>query len=60
MVCLSCGEIIEFSNPKIEEEQERSAKAHEFTIVHHNHTLFGYCTKCAASGVPHAKRSAKK
>ena len=58
MVCLSCGEIIEFSNPRIEEEQERSAKAHEFKIVHHNHTLFGYCTKCAQGGAMAGRRKA--
>lgn len=59
MVCLSCGEIIEFSNPRIEDEQERSAKDHQFTIVHHNHTLFGYCTKCAQGSVAQGKRAAR-
>jgi len=58
MVCLSCGEIIEFSNPRIEEEQERSAKAHEFKIVYHNHTLFGTCTKCAQGGGTAGRRKA--
>ena len=54
MICLGCQEIIEFSNPRIEQEQERSARAHQFTVVHHHHTLFGYCLKCERSG----KRSA--
>lgn len=58
MVCLGCQEIIEFSNPRIEEEQERSAKSHEFTVVHHHHTLFGYCLKCGKSGAKGGKRSA--
>ena len=58
MVCLGCQEIIEFSNPRIEEEQERSARAHQFTIVHHHHTLFGYCLKCGRDASRGGKRSA--
>lgn len=52
MVCLSCQNVIEFSNPRIEEEQARSARSHAFTLVHHHHTLFGYCRKCAPSALP--------
>lgn len=59
MVCLRCGEIIEFANPRIEEEQERSARDHQFTIVHHHHTLFGYCTKCAQGAALPGKRAAR-
>ena len=50
MVCLGCQEIIEFANPRIEAEQERSAEAHQFRIVNHHHTLFGYCLKCDRGG----------
>jgi len=25
--------------------------------VHHNHTLFGYCTKCAQGGAVQGKRT---
>lgn len=57
MVCLGCQEIIEFSNPRVEIEQERSARAHQFTIVHHHHTLFGYCLKCGQGGARAGKRS---
>ena len=58
MVCLGCRGILEFSNPRIEEEQDRSAKAHQFSIVHHHHTLFGYCLKCGRYASRGGKRSA--
>jgi Fur family ferric uptake transcriptional regulator len=50
MVCLGCQEVLEFANPRIEAEQERSARAHQFRIVNHHHTLFGYCLKCDRGG----------
>jgi Fur family ferric uptake transcriptional regulator len=57
MVCLGCQEILEFSNPRIEEEQEKSARAHQFTIVSHHHTLFGYCLKCRKDGARGGRRA---
>lgn len=46
MVCVSCGRIIEFENEAIEREQQASAARHQFAILYHNHTLFGYCRGC--------------
>lgn len=47
MVCISCGLILEFENPRIEREQEASARKAGFTVYHHSHTLFGACRACA-------------
>lgn len=47
MVCVRCGKIVEFESPRIEEEQAREARKHEFEIFHHSHTLFGHCRNCA-------------
>lgn len=52
MVCLRCGRIVEFENPRIEEEQARSARAHGFTVVSHSHTLFGTCRACGPAAAP--------
>ncbi len=56
MVCLGCQDILEFSNSRIEQEQARSASARRFTIVHHQHTLFGYCVKCSPRVMKKEKR----
>jgi Fur family transcriptional regulator, ferric uptake regulator len=46
MVCLGCRGVIEFSSRRIEAEQDRVARSHRFKVVHHSHTLFGYCRSC--------------
>jgi Fur family ferric uptake transcriptional regulator len=46
MVCVSCGRIIEFESEAIEREQAVEAARHGFAVLHHNHTLFGYCRTC--------------
>ncbi|TET20500.1 MAG: transcriptional repressor [Candidatus Cloacimonadota bacterium] len=48
MICLGCGEIIEFGNKKIEAMQEEVAKRHKFVPVSHTLQLYGYCAKCMA------------
>ena len=46
LVCLSCGELIEFQSAEVEQIQDRVASAHDFDIVSHTHKLFGYCGRC--------------
>lgn len=46
MVCLSCGRIIEFESEAIEREQQLAAARQGFAVLHHSHTLFGYCRAC--------------
>jgi len=48
LVCLSCGQLIEFHSPDIEKLQGRVAGAHDFDVVSHTHKLFGYCGQCRA------------
>lgn len=45
MVCLSCGDIIEFHNEQIEETQILIAEGFGFQITKHRHILYGYCNK---------------
>jgi Fur family ferric uptake transcriptional regulator len=58
MVCLGCGRILEFKCPRIEEEQEKAARSHGFRILHHSHTLFGYCRSCPGMA-PRALKTAQ-
>jgi Fur family transcriptional regulator, ferric uptake regulator len=48
LVCLSCGQLIEFQSPEIERLQDRVAESHDFDVVSHTHKLFGYCSRCRA------------
>lgn len=46
LVCIECGAIIEFSEPRIEKLQEQVAARHDFKIKSHRHELYGLCSKC--------------
>ncbi len=49
LVCLSCGSIVEFENPDIEEIQERTAERYQFKITSHRLELYGRCAECGDS-----------
>lgn len=46
LVCLACGEVIEFRDPVIEETIEQVAHRHRFSLAGHRLILSGYCHKC--------------
>lgn len=46
LICLHCGSITEFENPKIEKLQERIADEFGFNTVTHKMELYGYCRLC--------------
>ena len=46
LVCLACGELIEFHSEEIERIQDAIAGSHDFDVVSHTHKLFGYCARC--------------
>lgn len=46
LICLHCGSITEFENPKIERLQERIAGEFGFLTISHKMELYGYCDKC--------------
>ena len=48
LLCLKCGNIIEFENPDIEKIQERIAKKHRFNIASHRLELYGKCSECSS------------
>lgn len=47
MVCVECGDVTEFVDPRIEAQQEKVAMDHGFTIHDHALTLYGKCQSCA-------------
>ena len=43
IICLDCGEILEFQNPKIETLQDQIAKEFSFDLIGHRHVIHGRC-----------------
>jgi len=49
LICLGCGEIVEFESELIEQEQLQVAAAHGYRLTNHRHHLYGYCSACRTS-----------
>ncbi len=48
LICVDCGDIVEFEEPRIEELQETVAKQYGFALRSHKHELYGICPSCQA------------
>jgi len=46
LICVSCGKIVEFEEPRIEALQDEIASRHGFEIVSHKHEMYGTCPEC--------------
>ncbi len=46
LICISCGEIVEFEDKKIEKKQEKIAASHGYVLTGHIMQLYGHCLKC--------------
>jgi len=50
MVCISCGNIVEFYDPVIEKRQEEAARERGFELTDHSLILYGRCSDCQQKG----------
>lgn len=46
LICLGCGTITEFEEPRIEKLQDAVAARHGFRVESHRHELYGTCAAC--------------
>ncbi|MCC6558696.1 MAG: transcriptional repressor [Polyangiaceae bacterium] len=46
LICLTCGKIIEFEEPRIEALQAEIAARHGFEVSSHKHEMYGECAEC--------------
>jgi len=46
LICTDCGDIIEFFDETIEEQQEKIAKKFNFKMTDHTMKIVGLCEKC--------------
>ena len=58
LICSACGDIIEFSSPEIERQQEVIAEELGFVIQGHRHQIYGLCKRCAARAAEASRRQA--
>jgi Fur family ferric uptake transcriptional regulator len=56
LICVECGTIVEFEEPKIEELQEAIADKYGYVLRSHKHEMYGVCPSCQAK----AGRTSKK
>jgi Fur family ferric uptake transcriptional regulator len=47
LICVVCGKIVEFEDPRIEELQVEVAGVHGFSIERHRLELYGCCQDCS-------------
>lgn len=52
MICVKCGDALEFVSPAIERLQARLAKGRKFEVRWHRHEIFGFCARCAGPKKP--------
>jgi len=58
MICLECGEIFEFFNPRLESLQEKLAEENNFKIYRHRLELYGACKDTKACESRKRKKAA--
>ncbi len=46
LMCVQCGEIIEFQEPRWERLQEEVVKRYGYQLLTHTHKLYGLCSQC--------------
>ena len=48
IICLDCGKVVEFCDPRIEQIQSMMGDLLQFEIKHHSLNLYGNCAKLKA------------
>ena len=52
LICLRCGQIVEFKEPGIDALQKSVCEAHQFKPVRFRNEIIGYCAECQAELEP--------
>ena len=50
LVCTTCGSVIEFNDPKLEQRQREICERKKFTPTFHNLQILGVCDSCRRKG----------
>ena len=57
LMCVQCGEIIEFQEPRVERIQDEVVKRFGYQLLSHTHKLYGLCRACQRTARPRAPKS---
>ena len=55
LICLDCGEILEFCDPRLQEIQETVADLYGFEVARHALTIYGHCRREACPNKKEAR-----
>lgn len=58
LICLDCGELFEFCDPRVQSIQEMVADIYQFDIHHHSLNFYGHCCRFNCPNRPAASRNA--
>jgi len=47
LICMSCGEIVEFEDSSLVQQLAKIASEHSFSLDNHSLYLYGHCQNCA-------------
>ena len=50
LICLDCGRVFEFCDPRIQEIQNSAEESMDMMITHHSLTFYGKCKKLSENG----------
>ncbi len=59
LICLDCGELFEFCDPRIQSIQEMVADIYQFDIHHHSLNFYGHCRRENCPNRPPASREVR-
>lgn len=51
IICVDCGKVVEFCDPRIQQIQSMMGELLQFEITHHSLNLYGQCGKLKSKGV---------
>lgn len=46
IICASCGEVVEFCDPRVQQIKDIMGELLKFRVTHHTLNLYGICEKC--------------
>ncbi len=56
LMCVRCGEIIEFQEPRIERLQQQVVDRYRYHLLSHTYKLYGVCHACQSRDPKHAPK----
>lgn len=56
LMCVQCGEIIEYQEPRVEALQQEVVARYGYVLLSHTHKLYGLCASCQRVDPKHTRK----